>query len=97
VTTTETGGLYVDPQGCPSWCRHHDPQGIDDRVALEHVSAELEWTRSGRAAWIVRRGGQQPDEIVIWGDYESIDGISADEARRLAAVLVQLADALERG
>ena len=88
---------------CPPWCREHE-FGDDNRngggVTVEHRSDIFVWSSEEQhAAWIERLDGYAgpdlPADIWITGGGELI--VTADEARRLAAVLVDLADQIGAG
>ena len=97
TTDAEASGV-----GCPSWCRDHAQQ-LDtggDRQNVYHRSPVLGWGDDG-AAWLTRpdlTAESLPATITVSGtDGGSLYDIDAAGARQLAALMTELADALEAG
>lgn len=87
------------PLSCPSWCRSHTAADIDrlgGGVTSLHESAVLPWSDDGRNIAGIRRIDEFADShvegIYIGNPQDHLWDITADEARRLAAALLILAD-----
>jgi hypothetical protein len=91
---------------CPSWCRSHEPDVHNRRgggVTALHESTVLSWVDGdddeGHIAGIRRideYAGDSVEGIYIGHHRDFVWDITADEARRLSRVLVQLADVLDQ-
>jgi hypothetical protein len=87
---------------CPAWCVDNafDVDLGDGRggVTVSHSGRPVDWSQDGEcSAWLARLDGyadQMPAAITIGGREGELVDISPDEARRLAAVLLELADEL---
>jgi hypothetical protein len=99
--TTSTPNV---PLTCPTWCVVHDVADanlLGGGVTTQHESEVLTWSKDGHSIGGIRRIDEfadgQLEGIYIHHGKDAVWDISADEARRLALVLMTLADEFERG
>jgi hypothetical protein len=98
MTTTEPPVRLA----CPVWCRAHSAEDADrlgGGVTAQHESAVLTWSEDAHNIAGIRRIDQYADGtlegIFIADQTDALWDLSGDQARRLADVLVKLADELE--
>ncbi len=91
------------PLTCPSWCEAHDPEDLNrlgGGVTTQHESKVLTWSDDAHSLAGIRRidefdDGRLEGIYIDRGD-DAIWDITADQARRLAEVLLALADQVEQ-
>lgn len=91
------------PLSCPSWCQSHSAADVDrlgGGVTSQHESAVLAWSDDGRNIAGIRRIDEFADShlegIYIGNPRDHVWDITAEQARRLAAALLILADEFDQ-
>jgi hypothetical protein len=89
---------------CPTWCLVHDADDanrLGGGVTTQHESKVHTWSDDDHSIAGIRRIDEFADGrlegIYIHHGQDSVWEITADQARRLAEVLVRLADQFENG
>jgi hypothetical protein len=102
MSMTMTASAPTLAESCPRWCRSHQREHAQIRgggVTALHESDVVVWSEQDNFIAAIRRideyGDGHLDGIYLGDGWDFVWDISADQARRLAAALVELADQLD--